>query len=179
MLTKTSAKHSSIQQEQPDLKILSSINSSVQKAAVFIAAITGLTMSLADIPSVEAQIAVTSDRHGICYSGRNRLPCFYPSANGLYSNVRNIQITGGSGADVLWEAFTPLNWNGGVSAGVVLNIGGKMYLRSGVSACVIGFPQHRQSTFCNNPYRGTQRLVRVMVRPHNANWQTNFKLTPD
>ena len=179
MLTRISAKHSSIQQEQPDLKILSSIKSSVQKVAVFIAAITGLTTSLANIPSAEAQIAVTSERHGTCYSGRNRLPCYYPSANGYYSNVRNIQITGGSGADVVWQSFTPLDWTGGWSGGPVLTIGGKRYFASGASSCVIGFPQHRQSTVCQNPYRGSQRLVRVIVRPHNANWQTNFKLTPD
>jgi len=178
MLNRTSAQIPSIQQEQLDLKILSSIKSSVQKVAVFITTIAGLTMSVANIPSAEAQpVNVTSTLIGTCYSGRNRLPCFYPSASGLYSNVRNIQITGGSGADVVWQAFTPIDWNVGLSAGLVLNIGGKSYLQTGVSQCVIG-SQRRQSKFCNNPYRGSQSLVRVMVRPHNANWQTNFILTP-
>jgi len=179
MLNRTSAKIPSIQQEQLDLKILSSIKSSVQKVAVFITTIAGLAISVANIPSAEAQsVNVPSARIGTCYSGRNRLPCFYPSANGLYSNVRDIEITGGSGADVLWEAFTPISWNAGLSAGVVVNIGGNSYLRSGIRSCVIGLPQHRQSRVCRNPYGGSQRLVRVMVRPHNANWQTNFKLNP-
>jgi len=150
----------------------------ITQATIFLtSAFASLMFSAVHTPSSEAQTALPREATGTCHSGRNRLPCFYPSANGFYSNVRNIQITGGSGADVLWESFTPLDWTGGWSAGPVFTIGGKMYLRSGVSACVIGFPQHHQITFCNNPYRGSQGLVRVMVRPHNANWQTNFKLT--
>jgi len=150
-----------------------------QATILLSSAFASLMFSAVHTPSSEAQIAVTSERYGTCYSGRNRLPCYYPSANGYYSNVRNIQITGGSGADVIWQAFTPLDWTGGWSGGPVLTIGGKSYFATGTSSCVIGFPQYRQSTVCQNPYRCSQRLVRVIVRPHNANWQTNFKLTPD
>jgi len=148
-------------------------------AGIVLASLASFLSVVFPVAPSEAQINVTSTRSGTCYSGRNRLPCYYPSANGLYSNVKSIEFTGGSGADVFWQSFNLIDWTGGWSGGPVLTFGGKTFAPTGISSCVIGSSRYRQSTICQNPYRGSQRFVRVVVRPHNANWQTNFRLNPE
>jgi hypothetical protein len=167
------------------LKKIKEAASSAVKASNFAAlvATSALTVAMAPVvlptPQAEAQINVTSPRTGTCYTGRYRNGCFYPSLQGAYSNVQSIEITGASGADVYFIPLTPRDYTFGWSSGAVLTIGGRVYAKGNPSKCVIGFRQYGQNPVCYNPFRGTNKLVTIVVAPHNTNWYTKFTLNPD
>jgi hypothetical protein len=132
--------------------------------------LSGFSLALISFSSISAlaQVHVGNQRTGVCHSGpntrRGMVNCVYPSRVGTYTNVRAIEYTGGSGADVRWIYEDP---------GTSKTSTDRVRRRS----CVIGSRQHRQNPVCQNPFRGTS--VRIEIVPHNNSWHTNFTLLPE
>ncbi|WP_424404054.1 hypothetical protein [Microcoleus sp.] len=135
---------------------------------------------------------IDGSQQGTCRSGRikERTICFFPSVTWTYGNALAIEYKGGSGADVYWYTAVEIQGasisgkvTGGIEVGVV-NAGAEVNfadngkrLRTLSQKCIIGGSQHNQQPYCQNPFRGSPVVIRVV--PHNTNWQTDFVVHRD
>ncbi len=135
---------------------------------------------------------IDGSQEGTCRSGRikERTICFFPSVTWTYGNALAIEYKGGSGADVYWytaEEIQGASISGKVTAGIGVegaSAAGELSftdngkrLRTLSQKCIIGGSQHNQQPYCQNPFRGSPVVIRVV--PHNTNWQTDFVVHRD
>ncbi|MCU0518780.1 MAG: hypothetical protein MUC60_18320 [Oscillatoria sp. Prado101] len=107
-----------------------------------------------------------------------------------YGNALAVEYQDGSGADVYWytaEEIQGATSSGKISSGINLeavNVGSEVQftdngkrLVTRIQKCIIGLPQYNQQPYCQNPFRGSPVMIRVV--PHNKNWFTKVLVHKD
>ncbi len=160
--------------------------------SLLIAGLIVATSAISISASSRAPGIIDSPQEGTCRSGRDRerVTCYFPSVTWTYGNALAVEYKGGSGADVFWytaQEIQGASFSGKVTAKIetqVVSVGGEVEFKDDgkrlntlQQKCIIGSPQHNQQTYCQNPFRGSPVMVRVV--PHNNNWETTFLVHND
>jgi hypothetical protein len=135
---------------------------------------------------------IDGSKEGFCRTWENpqNTNCYFPSMTWTYGNALAVEYQDGSGADVYWytaEEIQGATSSGKISSGINLeavNVGSEVQftdngkrLVTRIQKCIIGLPQYNQQPYCQNPFRGSPVMIRVV--PHNKNWFTKVLVHKD
>lgn len=134
--------------------------------------------------SANAQISLKdkpeNERLAYCKATGRVQACNFPSNSGVYSDLNSVELIEGSGSDVTFCYFTPVNETVGAGGPVSFSVGSTRYQKGGCRDGVIGFPRYGQNPYMQNPFRGIPgALYRIGVAPHNREWLTTYRLNPE